>query len=242
MNELAVKKKTEVAQVEITPMQMIKAAMEKGVDSETLGKMMDLQERYEASQAKKAYVAAMNEFCSNRPKILKNKEVSFKSTRYKHASLDSIIAAITPALSECGLSFNWVTAQENGQIIVTCKVTHIDGHSEQTTLNSAADNSGGKNSIQAIGSSTHYLQRYTLCSILGLAASEDDDGQASEVEFITKEQAADLQALIESKSFSKQRHAAILARLAKDYGATSFEKVKAGDLDIIVRGIEAMQS
>ena len=41
------------------------------------------------------------------------------------------------------------------------------------------DNSGSKNSIQAIGSTTTYLQRYTLFSILGLAAGEDDDGSAA---------------------------------------------------------------
>jgi hypothetical protein len=40
------------------------------------------------------------------------------------------------------------------------------------------DQSGGKNAIQARGSTVTYLQRYTLLSAFGLvAADEDDDGR-----------------------------------------------------------------
>ena len=54
-----------------------------------------------------------------------------------------------------------------------------------------ADNSGGKNSIQGIGSSITYLQRYTLKLALGLAAGRDDDGNTvgdKSGEFITDAQ------------------------------------------------------
>jgi hypothetical protein len=46
-------------------------------------------------------------------------------------------------------------------------------------LRAGADQSGAKNSIQAIGSTISYLQRYTLKAALGLAAANDDDGKAS---------------------------------------------------------------
>jgi len=52
------------------------------------------------------------------------------------------------------------------------------GHSESTSIIGTADTSGGKNSIQGIGSAITYLQRYSLFSILGLAASESDDDGA----------------------------------------------------------------
>jgi len=224
---------------EITPMQMINNAMEKGVDADTLGKMMDLQERHEANQAKKAYVQAMNEFSANRPKILKDKEVNYNTTKgntnYKHASLDGIIQAITPALVKFGLSYNWITKQENNLIAVTCKVTHIDGHSESTSMSAGADQSGGKNSIQAVGSTTSYLQRYTLCSILGLAASDDDDGHKSESPLIDDKQLSILTDIYESLNFDKETKTNFANWLKGTHRVAWFDKLKQRDYDDVLK-------
>jgi hypothetical protein len=43
----------------LTPMAMIDRALTSGATPETLGKLMDLQERWEANQAKKAFDEAM---------------------------------------------------------------------------------------------------------------------------------------------------------------------------------------
>ena len=73
---------------------------------------------------------------------------------------------------------------------MSCCVTHILGHTECTTLSELPDESGSKNSIQAIGSTVSYLQRYTLFSILGLASKEmDNDGNNR----VTFEQAEELE-------------------------------------------------
>jgi hypothetical protein len=86
-------------------------------------------------------------------------------------------------------------------VSVTCVVTHEGGHFEETTLHAGADNSGGKNSIQSIGSTITYLQRYTLKPALGLAAARDDDGQAAgdtkPAERISEKQVSDLNALLQ---------------------------------------------
>jgi hypothetical protein len=103
------------------------------------------------------------------------------------------------ALSEQGLSSAWETVQDEKGIAVTCKITHILGHSEKTTLKAGGDDSGGKNKIQAIGSTVTYLSRYTLLSLVGLATAEmDDDGAGSEAEYISDEQMADINEWIES--------------------------------------------
>ncbi len=64
-------------------------------------------------------------------------------------------------------------------VTVTCVVSHRAGYFEENTLTAAKDESGSKNSIQAVGSALTYLQRMTLKASLGLAASDDDDGRAS---------------------------------------------------------------
>ena len=149
-----------------------------------LKELLDLQERWEAGQAKKAYVQAMAEFKGKPPEILKDKTVEYQTskgtTSYKHATLHNVTSCINKALSEHGLTAAWVTSQDNGSVKVTCKITHIMGHSEETCLSAPPDTSGSKNAIQAIGSTVTYLQRYTLLALTGLAtADQDDDGKAS---------------------------------------------------------------
>lgn len=172
----------------ITPMAMLQIAVQQGADLDKLQKLMDLQERWEASEARKAFVSAMSDFKANPPDLIKNKHVSFQTakgkTEYDHATLDQVSLAIGTALSKHGLSHRWVTDQADGRIKVTCMITHSMGHSESVSLHSAADDSGGKNSIQAIGSAVTYLQRYTLLAATGMAVQDQDDdgkGQSNNV-------------------------------------------------------------
>jgi hypothetical protein len=164
-----------------TPNDLIQSAITSGADLEKLEKLLTLQERWEANEAKKAYHRAMAEFKANPPDIEKDKKVSFGATKYNHASLANVTQKINAALSTHGLSASWQVKQ-NGQVSVTCKITHELGHSEETTLTAPADTSGSKNAIQSIGSTIAYLERYSILALCGLATREmDDDGKSSEV-------------------------------------------------------------
>ena len=163
--------------VGVTPMRLIELASERGASIEQLAQLFELKLRVEADEAAKGYNAAMAQFKRNPPRITKNKDVSFGTTAYSHATLDHAADAIIPALSAVGISHKWVTEQRDGKIIVSCVLTHILGHSEKTTLESGADTSGSKNPIQAIASAVTYLERYTLLAAVGLAVGgTDDDG------------------------------------------------------------------
>lgn len=170
----------EVAKIEtkgvsapVTPAQMLQIAVEQNADLGKLEKLMELQERWEASQAKKAYHKAMALFREDCPTIEKTRT----GHNTKYAGLAETLQTIKGAMSDHGISHGWTTQQADGVISVTCTVTHIDGHSESTSLSAGADSTGSKNSIQAIGSTVSYLQRYTLFALLGLASQEmDTDG------------------------------------------------------------------
>ena len=150
------------------------------IDVDKLEALLKVQMQWEANEAKKAYVVAMSAFKETPPEILKDKTVGYKDVKYSHASLHNVTSNINKALSEHGLTASWVTSQDNGSIRVTCKITHIMGHSEETCLSAPPDNTGSKNAIQAIGSTVTYLQRYTLLALTGLATyDQDDDGKAS---------------------------------------------------------------
>ena len=214
----------------ITPMDMLQIAVEKGADLDQMQKLMDLQERWEKNEARKAYVAAMTAFKADPPKIIKNNLVDYGKTHYKHATLDHVSEAISKSMGPHGLSFTW-RVEQNGSIKVTCVVTHCLGHSERVSLSADSDTSGSKNSIQAIGSTVTYLQRYTLLAATGLAAS-DDDGKASEpVEYITEAQVTELTARLDESSMDE-------TRWLKHYKLDSLSDVKAKDYDKAIKSIK----
>lgn len=168
--------------VATNPLAMVADAVQRGTDPATIKALMDLAERHEANEARKAFVAALTEFKNNPPEIFKTKNVSFGGGKaaYKHATLADVSAIIGAALSKVGISHRWETEQlDGGTIKVTCVLTHALGHSERTPLQASPDASGSKNSIQAVGSTVTYLQRYTLLSATGMAVSDgtDDDGR-----------------------------------------------------------------
>lgn len=183
MSNIVTRDETAVA-VAPNPLAMVADAIQRGTDPATIKALMDLADRYEATEARKAFVAALNEFKANPPSLTKNKAVDFQTqkgrTHYRHATLDNVSGIIGEALSKVGISHRWDTEQlEGGLIRVTCVLTHERGHSERTPLQAKPDESGNKNSIQAVGSTVTYLQRYTLLAATGMAVQDgtDDDGR-----------------------------------------------------------------
>lgn len=177
------------ALVVMSPGQLVSQLMQQGgsMDLSAMERLMGLQERWDANEAKKAYHQAMAAFKQNPPTIYKDKHVSFSTqkgqTDYHHATIGNVVKQIVASLAEHDLSHSWTTEQrEGGQVAVTCTITHKLGHSESVTLQAGRDESGGKNSIQALGSAITYLQRYTLLAITGLAVEDgsDDDGQGAD--------------------------------------------------------------
>ena len=182
----------------VTPMEMLDRAIQSGAGIEVLEKLMSLQERWEANQGRKAFDAAMSEAKAEIGPIIKNREVDFTSNRgrtnYRFEDLAQIANQINPILAKHGLSYRYNTEQRDGNISVTCIVSHRDGYSERNTLTAPADNSGNKNGIQAIGSTTTFLQRYTLKAALGLSVANDDDArQAQPAQGISEQQLKQLE-------------------------------------------------
>ncbi len=174
---------------EATPAELLRIAVSQKADVDTLNKLMDLQERWQKNEAKKAYVVAMNAFKANPPEITKNELAKFTSinkygkeieVEWWYSTLDHIHNMVLSALSKHGISHRWITEQPKPEIVrVSCILTHKLGHSVQTTLEGPVDHSGSKNAIQAIGSTAKYLERYTLMAATGLADSSPDvDGNA----------------------------------------------------------------
>lgn len=200
----------------VTPMEMLDRAVSQGASVETLTQLMNLQERWEANQARKAFDEAMASAKANMPAIIKSRKVDFTTqkgrTNYQYEDLASIMNQIGPVLSANGLSVRYRTQAEPSQpISVTCIISHRMGHSEENTLMAGRDESGNKNSIQAIGSTVTYLQRYTLKAALGLAAAADDDGaKADDTGAITEAEREIILTMIEETGSDTEKFCEVL--------------------------------
>lgn len=162
-------------------MQIIeRASREPDFDITKIQQLLELKERWDANEARKAYMVAMAAFKADPPKIYKNKHVAFKNkagtvTEYDHATHSEVVEKIAASLGQHGLSHRWNIEQKEGLIRVTCVITHALGHSDQVAMTAAPDISGSKSDIQAVASTCTLLQRYTLIAATGLTAADLPD-------------------------------------------------------------------
>ena len=194
MNQVAKIEKEQLPVATPTPMDLMQSAIANNVDAEQLSKLMDLQERYQANEARRAFANAMADFQAKCPTILKTR----KADRYTYAPLDTVMRTIRPHLESAGLSVRFSTLlTETTVITAICTVSHRDGHSEVSEFAACVDDKMRVNETQKIGSANSYAKRYALMNALNLVASdEDDDGMAAGapiVEEATAEQIVEIQ-------------------------------------------------
>jgi len=178
---------TLVKQEQTTPAQLIEMAINKDLDISKLKELMQMRKEWEADQSRRSFFSALNDFQATVPEIRKSKKVGFETksggrTDYNYAPLADIVRQIKDVCKVCGLSYRWEIKDTKDEINITCLVTHIDGHTESTSMTVNPDASGSKNAIQARGSAIEYGKRYTLIGALGLSTADtDNDGQMVEL-------------------------------------------------------------
>jgi hypothetical protein len=163
------------------------------VNIENMERFVELRNAELARMAANSYTLAFSKMQEKMPIIKKSGKVSYKDKESKeskkafnHAKLEDVMEAINPILSEFEFSLQHTSRIGEDRVpIIRTTLKHKDGHSEFTERTALADSSGGKNNIQAWGSTTSYLKRYNIFDLLGLAArDEDDDGVGSQEEEI----------------------------------------------------------
>jgi len=195
----------------MTPMAMIDRALSSGASPETLGKLMDLQERWEANQAKKIFDEAMKSAQAEMRPILVNAENRQTNSRY--ATYEALDAAIRPVYVRHGFSlmFNTADSPLPDHVRVVCEVS-CGGHTTIPHVDMPADGKGAKGNdvmtkTHATGAALTYGRRYLLGMIFNLTITKDDDGNSASspdlAMSITADQFRELQDLLE-ESGSKE--------------------------------------
>jgi len=178
---------------------------ERGVDPDTVGKMVDLYEKVHGIQAKqefnRAMLAIQKHMATHRVPMRGIVVVSKQGVTKPYALLEDIQRVLNPVCFDNGISYGFDTEATGKAFLVTMTIRHVTGHSEDVRTTLPLDDSGSKNMVQGVGSTESYGMRY--CAIKGFALPRfmlDDDGvgtptEPKEVEPVNEEQLANLSAV-----------------------------------------------
>jgi len=174
---------------------------------EVLERMLELDIKVKAQQAKEAFFSAMARFHKNKPAVKKDKYNKFFDSHY--TSLENLLNTFSGPLAEEGLSLSFPAPQQTEtSMTVTCRVNHELGHHEDFSISGPVDvaavgkQSGqrSRNPLQDVKSTFTYLRSASVEAALGVAgtnATSDDDGNnAQNGEPLNDQQFSDIKALI----------------------------------------------
>ena len=152
---------------------------------ETLERLLALQERYDAEQARRTYFEAFARVQG------RTREVAERgwnpSTRSKYALLEDIKEMLDPILAEEGFaqSVSMVPGAGEGLMRFELLIRHSGGHSERHHLDAPGDDRGmkgtpTKTALHGMRSSMTYCRRALITDVWDVRTCEpDDDGNAA---------------------------------------------------------------
>lgn len=212
-----------------TPADMIRMAVSGGADLEKMEKLLALQERWEANEARKAFARDYAIVQTEIHSVVKKS--SNPQTHSKYADLSAVIESARPVYTRSGFSIIFYEGKSDAQehVRICADVLHIMGHKETFYYDVPLDGVGIKGNanmtkIHAKASSTSYARRYLMCMIWNIATSDDDGNAATIVPKITNEQLSTLRDILISIGDEKKEGA-----FCKFFGVTTLDELKSTD-------------
>jgi hypothetical protein len=169
---------------ENTPMGIIaRLARDPKLTVDKLAQLIALNERLTAAQARALFEVAYDAMVLEIPTITKRGAVRNKQgeIQSRYSKFEDIQKIVKPILKRFGFTQKFRTEWPDLRTLeVVGILTHKAGHSTESRFRSPADDSGGKNAIQGLGSANAYGRRYTTIDLLNIVCEgQDDDGQAA---------------------------------------------------------------
>jgi ERF superfamily len=113
-------------------------------------------------------------------KIVKNRSVLYELDKataqtgthqaFKYAPLEEIDKHLRPLLAEEDMDLSYSDEPgEGGSILIRGRLKHLpSGHYEDSFMPAPPDATGGKSSVQSVGSTNSFLRRYVVCNIFNI--------------------------------------------------------------------------
>jgi hypothetical protein len=166
-----------------------RVALDPRADVEKLKRMMAMYERFKAKEAELAYNAAKGRILKKLAhiKIVKNRSAVYEIEKgnpqkgtykaFKYAPLEEIDKHLRPLLAKEDMDLSYSDEPlEDGGILIRGRLKHLPGgHYEDSFMPAPLDTSGGKSTVQGVGSTNSFLRRYVACNIFNIVVVGDDD-------------------------------------------------------------------
>src|SRR5215467_5709772 len=163
---------------------------------EKLDRIMAMYERLKAKEAELAFNGAKGRILKKLAgiKIVKNRPVLSESDNgkqrgtveaFKYAPLEEIDKHLRPLLTEEEMDLSYSDEPwDGGGILIRGRLKHLPGgHYEDSFMPAPPDTTGGKSSVQAVGSTNSFLRRYIACNIFNIVVvGDDDDGTGGTID------------------------------------------------------------
>ncbi len=223
--------------VKNSPADMIRIAVEGKANLVDLEKLLALQERYEANQARKVFTQAFSAVQEKIESVVRTKDNP--QTHSKYASLEGVIESAKPIYTKEGFSVIFYEGETPKQdhIRICADVLHMAGHKETYHYDIPLDGVGIKGNvnmtkIHAKASSTSYARRYLMCMIWNIPTGGDDDAQTVATEYIDEKQTHELTDMIneykvDMNRFCKAYNITEVAKLPKNRYQDAYAKLMA---------------
>lgn len=192
------------------PMALLVGADLSTIDTDKIGKLMEMQANWEDRQARQKFNEALAAFQAQMPPVFKGRQES--TGKYRYAAYEDIMKVARPILREHGLAVSFSQIEDENTLTITCRIAHIAGHSTETPFTlpkdgpiKRKDGSNVTSMAQAQGSANSYAKRYCLCNALDIVVTgEDDDGAGAMLHTLNEEQALEVEKrLIECEKIDK---------------------------------------
>ena len=171
------------------PLMLLQSALDRGIDVEKLGKLMDLAERWQAQESAKAWGEAIKRFQSLCPPIGKTAMIPDKqgNPKYYFADYEDIMQVAQPILDQCGIVLTFDTEPAGPLMKTTCRV-RVGTHMEATSVVLPHPQIPNANATQMAGGALTYGQRYSMKAALNIRIKGEDNDAAFQDEGLSTEQ------------------------------------------------------
>jgi hypothetical protein len=162
---------------------MINLAIQKNLDIDKLERLITLADNMKKDWSKEQYYKALSLFQSKCPTVEKKSKAKGNKFSFNYAPLEDIVTGeIKKLLLECGLSYSFASRQNEKTYTSICRISHRDGYSEEIEFEVPFEDSQYMSSIQRMGSTRSYANRYNLQNALGIVVKDEDKETVKENE------------------------------------------------------------
>lgn len=192
------------------PMAMVRLMVEKGSDPDQLGKMMELAEKWQANQARRAFTDAMAAVQADMPTVVRDACNSHTGSRY--AKLETVMRQCKPVCAAHGLTVSFSEGEHprEGWVRIIAQVRHTDGHVEVYHRDGPMDNKGPKggdvkSELHGVASTVTYLSRHLFCGIFNVTIADSDTDGNQPGAMVNEQQAVEIEQLLEQAGANVDR-------------------------------------